>query len=181
MNNKTTQYRLIEGHPSHRVGSDGSIWSCLEKVRSTKQKGFVFALSSKWRRMKPGVNPDGYRSVKIAGKRIKVSKLVLEAFYGPRPDGMECRHLNNRRDDDRASNLAWGTHKENIADKKRHGTHQAGVKHAMHKLTEAQVLAIRQAYIEGGVTQRELARQYGVSQGGCIGPILRRKNWSHLA
>ena len=42
--------------------------------------------------------------------------LVLEAFVGPQPDGMETRHLNNVRNDNRLSNLLWGTSSENNYD-----------------------------------------------------------------
>lgn len=48
--------------------------------------------------------------------------LVLTAFYGPCPEGMEgCHHdgdpLNNR-----LGNLRWDTHVGNVSDSIRHGT-----------------------------------------------------------
>lgn len=49
-----------------------------------------------------------------------VHVLVAEAFLGPRPEGLEVRHLNGHRDDARASNLAWGTRAENVADAAAH-------------------------------------------------------------
>lgn len=53
------------------------------------------------------------------GKRAQraVHVLVCEAFYGPRPSGCHARHLNGDNSDPRASNLAWGTPKENERDK----------------------------------------------------------------
>lgn len=51
----------------------------------------------------------------------KVHRLVLEAFVGPCPEGMETRHLNGDRQENRLANLAWGTALENAADLKRHG------------------------------------------------------------
>src|SRR5262245_15574121 len=38
-----------------------------------------------------------------------VHHLVLEAFVGPRPSGMEARHLNDDPSDNRLVNLAYGT------------------------------------------------------------------------
>lgn len=51
-----------------------------------------------------------------------VHSLVLEAFVGPKPPGMECLHYNGVRTDARLANLRWGTSKENTADMIRHGT-----------------------------------------------------------
>lgn len=56
------------------------------------------------------------------GKRFFVHQLVLMAFVGPCPEGMECRHLNGSPGDNRLENLAWGTPKENGGDRIRHGT-----------------------------------------------------------
>ena len=53
-----------------------------------------------------------------------VHTLVLEAFSGPCPEGMESRHLNGRHRDNAAANLAWGTPSENTQDQVLHGTHR---------------------------------------------------------
>jgi hypothetical protein len=68
----------------------------------------------------------GYLGVNL-GRRNKryahmVHVLVCEAFHGPRPEGMQVRHLNGNETDNRASNLAWGTRSENEIDKVHHGT-----------------------------------------------------------
>src|ERR1700722_12370957 len=39
-------------------------------------------------------------------KRFQVHTLVLEAFVGPRPEGMECRHGNGDHTDNRLGNLS---------------------------------------------------------------------------
>lgn len=59
-----------------------------------------------------------------------VHHLVLEAFVGPRPHGMQCRHINGNSLDNRLKNLAWGTPSEDNYDRVRHGTHQ----HSRRKL-----------------------------------------------
>lgn len=53
--------------------------------------------------------------------QVWVHVLVLEAFVGPCPPRMECRHLNGNPADNRLENLRWGTRKENSADRKAHG------------------------------------------------------------
>jgi hypothetical protein len=52
----------------------------------------------------------------------EVHRLVALAFLGPRPDGMEVRHVDGDRLNPRASNLAYGTRSENVRDKRAHGT-----------------------------------------------------------
>jgi hypothetical protein len=52
-----------------------------------------------------------------------VHHLVLEAFVGARPEGMDGCHENGIRDDNRVENLRWDTKSGNMKDKVRHGTH----------------------------------------------------------
>lgn len=59
-------------------------------------------------------------------KRL-VHQLVLEAFGGPRPEGMIARHLDDNPDNNHASNLAWGTYSDNLYDAIRNGTHSNNV------------------------------------------------------
>ncbi|MFA4084234.1 NUMOD4 motif-containing HNH endonuclease [Mycobacteroides salmoniphilum] len=77
----------------------------------------------------------GYMYVTISGggkllRNRKVHHLVLEAFMGARPEGMECRHLNDIADDNHVENLRWGTRSENIEDRVNNG---GGLKtHCIH-------------------------------------------------
>jgi len=54
-----------------------------------------------------------------------------------------------------------------------------GEKNPNAKLTDEQVIALRQRYATGGVTAAQLAREYGVSQ-AMVGLIIHRRNWKHL-
>ncbi len=68
----------------------------------------------------------GHQQVKLSmlGRTycVLVSRLVLDAFVGPRPD-RQARHVNeNDARNNALTNLAWGTQAENEADKKRHGS-----------------------------------------------------------
>jgi hypothetical protein len=54
---------------------------------------------------------------------FQVHILVLEAFIGPRPTGMEGCHWNDDPADNRLANLRWDTRSANVLDSIRNGTH----------------------------------------------------------
>lgn len=53
----------------------------------------------------------------------RVHVLMMLAFVGPRPDGMEVCHNNGVPDDNRLANLRYGSNRENRLDSVLHGTH----------------------------------------------------------
>ena len=56
----------------------------------------------------------------------------------------------------------------------------AGSKRVNAKLSEVQVAEMRARYAAGGISQRRLAKEYGMGQNS-IGRILRRTAWQHVA
>ena len=68
----------------------------------------------------------GYLRVHLSKNNKSINRsihqLVLEAFVGPKPDGLQGRHLNGNRLDNQLINLQWGTPSENQKDSIRHGT-----------------------------------------------------------
>lgn len=99
------------------------------------------------------------------GGRSRVAllhRLVLEAFVGPCPDGMECCHNDGVASNNRIENLRWDTHAGNLRDKIAHGTSQHGERNARAKLTDAAVEVIRRE--RGVIPQRVLAAMFGVDQ-----------------
>jgi hypothetical protein len=55
-----------------------------------------------------------------------VHSLVLEAFKGPRPSGMEALHWDDNKSNNALSNLRWGTVYENQADMARNNVRRRG-------------------------------------------------------
>jgi hypothetical protein len=69
---------------------------------------------------------NGYVSVRLTdtdggSKAWHVNVLVLEAFVGPRPDGLQSLHRDDIRTNNDLSNLYWGTFEDNAADKMKNG------------------------------------------------------------
>lgn len=166
--------------PGYRVGTDGSVWVAWITCRSGRR------LTDRWRRMRPGVTPKGYLYVNLTpatGGRyqtFRVHRLVLEAFVGPCPVGMECRHLDGHKANCRLDNLAWGTPEQNRQDNRDLDAYHRGEDHAQVKLTEDRVRSIRARYAAGGILMRELAEESGVSLTN-IHAIIHRRSWKHVA
>lgn len=70
----------------------------------------------------------GYRLVKLgnANNPKRIHRLVLEAFVGPCPEGMEACHNNGDPADNRLENLRWDTKSANMTDRNVHHRGQAG-------------------------------------------------------
>lgn len=82
----------------------------------------------KGRIMQPGSGKrTGHKHVNLSadGKRCtrKVHRLMVEAFIGPIPEGMQVLHLNDIADDNRLTNLRVGDFSDNAYDKVRNGRH----------------------------------------------------------
>ncbi len=110
----TIEYREIPGLPIHKVGNDGSVWSL-------RRNG--------WIQRKPDITHGGYLKTSIKGRAYLVHRLVLLAFVGPCPEGMQCRHYPDPDpSNNHVGNIRWGTPKENAEDRKEHGTTANSVK-----------------------------------------------------
>lgn len=58
---------------------------------------------------------DGKRFLYIRkGRTMKAHRLICEAFHGPAEEDQVCMHLDEDSSNNRPSNLAWGTQKENL-------------------------------------------------------------------
>ncbi len=155
------RFAPIPGFPGYHASSDGRIWSSISVTVDSPGSLRMLALRTHWK---------GYRAVGLMKDHKKhmffVHQLVLLAFVGPRPDGMETRHLDGNRENNRLGNLAYGTSVENESDKRRHGTETD-----RPKLTPDAVREIRQQ-ANCGLTAadlRALADRFGVTS-----PTVRR-------
>lgn len=120
-----------------------------------------------WTRMKTTTSKSGYISVILRrdGKPYHklIHRLVLEAFVGPCPEGMECGHENNNRSDNRLENLSWKTKQSNQLDRRKFNTHPAGENNGHAVLTNLQAEEVRNLATTG-ISKTEIARRFGVSR-----------------
>lgn len=177
----TVTYKPIAGHPGYRVGDDGSVQTAWYRIGLGNGGGCRFAIGNLWKRLAPNPSTHGYLGVllKPGPRRHSIHKLVLEAFVGPRPEGMEACHKDGNRTNNALSNLRWATHKENEKDKEQHGTRQRGEKAGRAKLTAEKVREIRARHQQGAVSLGRLAKEYGVTKSS-ISRLLSRQSWAHI-
>jgi len=102
------------------VGFEGRYMvSSLGRVKSLHpQRGDVI--------LKQHIRRHSYLSVRLyhgpkTAQRYTIHRLVLEAFVGPCPLGHEGCHSDGDPQNNAASNLYWGTRRQNMDDIRRHG------------------------------------------------------------
>lgn len=174
--------RPIPSAVDHFASADGRVFSC--------------ARAGVLRERRPNLGPRGYLqlTVNTGGRMLghPVHRMVAEAFHGARREGLQVRHLNGNRTDNRSENLAWGTAQENIDDRERHGTTARGARSGMHTrperrspgarngnavLTEAQAAQIRDQ-LRAGLSRADIARSFGVNW-NVVDRIARGETWRH--
>ncbi len=162
---QATMWKKIVDHPNYAVSRDGF-------VKSLKRDLIL----------QPRYDKDGYNTAVLYNNGMptgrRVHRLVLEAYVGPCPEGMQVRHLDGDVYNNNLDNLAYGTAQQNQADRKKHGTAVGnGSANAASKLTETEVLEIRK--LRCNENTRSLADRYGVTP-SLISAICTRRRWRHI-
>ena len=119
----------------------------------------------------------GYGSFFVAGKHRKANRVAWELWHGEDPGEQLVLHKCDNPLCCRPDHLELGDHKENMrqmAERNRCNPNR-GEDHPRAKLTAEDVVAIRSSKL----SQRALARKYGVSQGK-IFQVVNRKCWTHI-
>ena len=153
------EWREVVGHPGYMVSNEGRVKHPSGQILKQCRK------QSK------------HLTVWINRKNFYVHRLVLEAFKGKCPIGMQGLHGDDNAENNRVENLRWGTHTENMRDKSVNGIQIHGEKVAGAKLKEDQVIEIRRRIRRESI--RSLALEYGVTH-SAIDMAGRGKTWKYL-
>ena len=110
---------------------------------------------------------NNYIQYAIGGKNVKMKlahRLVLEAFVGPCPEGMQGCHNDGNPENNCLENLRWDTISNNMADKKKHGTNNVaiGENQPSAKLKNLEAQEVRRL-VKYGVKQRLVAKMFKIS------------------
>jgi hypothetical protein len=162
--------RPIPSAPGYRIKDGGEVWSCKRDGRWKALRG---AKAS---------SQQGHVSIclVVGGKKayLWIHRLVLEAFVGPCPLGLEACHCDGNPSNNFISNLRWDTHYNNQEDRRQHGTLPIGEQHGNAKLTEDDIREIFRLFRQG-ISRREISKIIGSDYTNvCL--ILQRKAWAHV-
>lgn len=122
---------------------------------------------------------DGYGRPKFIGKYQLAHRVVFFLEHGRWPEPCACHHCDNRACVNPA-HLFEGTVADNNADRDAKGRlgDRKGAANGRAKLSEQDVRDIRANYALCRVSQRALARRYGVCK-SLVGWIVRGEGWRH--
>ncbi|MCK5020716.1 MAG: HNH endonuclease [Candidatus Peribacteraceae bacterium] len=169
MKNKEIKWLPVVGFDGYEVSSSGLIMST--------KGGRLHLMSNKEQRY-------GYEMVNLFSNGRKfprlIHRLVLEAFVGPRPSGMQCRHLDGDGSNNRLDNLLWGTVEENMTDRDNHGKTVHGKSIAKSKLSPEKVRAIRILYDKTEATYQDLADLFDVTR-ATVYKAANKDTWARVA
>lgn len=133
-----------------------------------------------WQR---GLTADGYGTLGIGnGKTIKASRLAL-ILTKPNPDNKPYA-LHTCKQNRKCCNpdhLYWGDQIDNMKDREKDGTNgqRFGEKNSFAKLTENQVIEIREKYETKQYSYDKLAEEYKIGRSS-IGRIIRNEYWTNI-
>ncbi len=168
------QWRPIPSFPDYSTSNWGRVRS-EERRCSYKRWGKLDTRRVPGKVLAQNITRKGYRHVKVALRPMQVHRLVLEAFVGPCPEGMQARHLNGDPGDNRLPNLAWGWPMQNAMDREFHEMTARGESNGKAKLDERKVALIRRA--TGHTAQ--LARWFRVSRQAVLN-ARTGMSWRHV-
>jgi AraC-like DNA-binding protein len=168
----TERWLPVPGYEGFYVVSDQGRVASLRHSDGPRAAPYVLRPSMWCGR--PTVNLSGGRPV----RRASVARLVLEAFVGPCPKGMECCHANDVPTDNRLENLRWDTRRANVLDAYRNGRHERGERRHNARLREADIAPLRAAF-GGGESSTSIAARLGVSP-RTVRDAATGRTWSHL-
>jgi hypothetical protein len=127
----------------------------------------------------------GYGEIrtKARGRQAYTHGVSYELFVGPIPNGLMVLHECDNPSCIKPAHLFAGTSLDNVRDCMTKGRALKrgliGEANSSAKLDATQVKEIRLRHAAGGISQRGLAREYGVIQ-ATIKEILQRKIWRHV-
>jgi len=137
--------------------------------------------------LKPTLNKFGYIRLRLGHGKNKISVfvhvMVSEVFLGPRPDHwtkIAINHKDSNKENNALYNLEYCSPRENQL----HSLNKNKKKHSEDKynakFSNDEVIKIRKRYEKGGVTQLQLAEEYGVAHSTMNYLINGRRNWGRV-
>ena len=152
-------------------------------------KSFHIYKGTNERILSPNKMKCGHFQVNLCKNKMKknhlIHRLVMRAFVGPCPNGLECCHNDGDPSNNHIANLRYDTRQSNRNDMKMHGVSCArksstkGSHNPFSKLVEDDIIKINRLLDRGILTQKEIAKIFNVSR-STITLIHNKKTWRHV-
>jgi hypothetical protein len=178
----------IPGYPGYSVSDAGRLRADYV-LTGTHTNPSVITLIANGGIMKQSWHKHGYLhvSMRSIGRVRKiprlVHRLVMLAFVGPCPAGLEVNHKNGKKDDNRLSNLEYVTGSENVLHSYRilGRRGRVGEVNGRCKITEKMAREIKAALSTAKPRpQTDIARQFGVAY-HIVNNINLGLAWAHIS
>ena len=125
----------------------------------------------------------GYKNVGLSlngkVKTEQLHRLILKTFYPcDNMDNLQVNHIDGSKENNNLENLEWVSASENMKHAHKMGLiSQKGTKNPSNKLTEQDVLDIRNKYKD--LSETNVAKIFNVTRSN-VGCIRRRETWRHI-
>jgi len=155
-----------------RIRSVDRVLTSYGRHNFVSKKGRILKCGMVGRYLVHGLSKDGIQL------NYSVHRLVMLAFVGPRPEGLEICHGDGNPENNALSNLRYDTKVGNAADKVLHKTNNLGETNPRAILTNEDVLEIFRR-CEAGANQLELATSLEISP-ITVNHIATGRTWSSV-
>lgn len=161
------------------------MWKQIKNFDYEINKEGIIRRISNQRIKKSIIRKDGYIGIQLYISKTKhqtfqLHRLLAEAFI-PNPNNKPCiNHIDSNRSNNNLNNLEWATYSENALHGNRYGKMSTkGERNGFSKLTEKDILEIRELRKTKNISYSKIAKLYNVSN-SCISGILLNINWKHI-
>jgi hypothetical protein len=174
-NEKKKSVRGYEG--IYEVSIYGNIFSLKRRDRMGRR--------IEGKQLSPSILSMGYPGVTLCNngkeKKALVHRLVAEAFLENPDELPQVNHKDGNKENNHLENLEWVSSKQNIAHSIEMGLKvtAVGERASKAKLTESDVIKIRELLKNSDLSLRAIARNYNVHH-KTIANIRDNKNWTHI-
>lgn len=114
--------------------------------------------------------------VNLERQNAYAHRYSYEIHKGEIPKGMVVRHQCDQPACVNPDHLILGTKKQNSEDMVRRRRSRAGMNNPKAKINDSIVIAIKEMYLNGGVTQYDVAEKFSIDQ-AMVSRILNGKAW----
>lgn len=170
-NHNEEVWKPIPGYEAYEISSFGNI------VRVVGGPG-----ATAGRKLNPN-KTRGYLKVQLwsggVSRQWFLHRLVMLAFVGPCPDGMQVNHIDGNKANPRLENLEYVTPVQNIHHARDFLGAYKGESHGNSKLTDEKVRQIRSMYAEGQHSYGSIASELSIAKATVAG-IVKGRSWSHV-